>query len=104
MTIHQLIGGMVEKPAPTVEDVARWMRDEFVKAGYLEQADAVAKIEAHFGAAFVYDNDRGNPAISRKFLAAFRRATESDSIIWDREDKGWRRRLRGDPPGRRSEL
>lgn len=78
------------------EDVAKWMLEELTATGYLAQYYAVTEIEARFGSAFVYLNDSGKPAISRKVLTAFRRITE-ESVVWDRGDKSWHLRGPGDP-------
>jgi hypothetical protein len=73
--------------------------DAFTAKGRLYQDDAVSEIEKRFGAEFVYANEAGNPAISRRVLAAFRRLTEADAV-WDRGDRCWERRRPTDPPGR----
>jgi hypothetical protein len=89
-------------PERTAEDVARWMLEEVSTTGYLYQQDAVAEIEERFGSTFVYENERGNPAIHRGVLAAFRKLSE-DSVVWDRWDKSWRPRTPDDQPGRKQE-
>ncbi len=85
----------------TPEDVAAWMRRELEsEAGYLSQADAAAQIDSHFGDEFVYTNENGNLAISRKVLAAFKKLTATD-VVWDRRERAWRKRDPDDPEGRR---
>jgi hypothetical protein len=71
-------------------DVAQWMLAELEKSGCLYQEVAVNQIKAQFGGEFVYENDNGNPAISRKVLAEFRRLTEG-KVIWDRYEKVWQK-------------
>jgi hypothetical protein len=71
-------------------DVAQWMLGELEKSGCLYQIDAVDKIKSKFGGEFVYENENGNPAISRKVLAEFRRLTEG-KVIWDRYEKVWQK-------------
>jgi hypothetical protein len=52
------------------------------------QDELVDRIEKHFGSEWVYENDNGNPAISRKVLAQFRKL-HACSIEWDRSDRAW---------------
>lgn len=80
--------------------VAEWMRDEFEKTGEMYQEDVVDKIRIRFGSEFVYENENGNMAISRKVLKEFRRLTE-ETAIWERSERYWRKRTQHDPPGRR---
>ena len=72
-----------ETPPPTPGDVALWMRDELDRTGSLRQADAVSGIEREFGPRFIYENEKGNPAIDPHVLHEFRELTEDD-VIWDR--------------------
>lgn len=80
-------------------EVAAWMAAEVRTKGELYQEDAVSVIEDRFGRDYVYDNEQGNPAISRAVLAAFRKLSDSD-IVWDRTERCWRLREAGDEPGR----
>jgi len=84
----------------TATDVARWMVERVTRDGLLEQAVAVAEIEEIFGAAFVYTNDRGNQALDRSVLTAFRKLT-ADTVVWERSERAWRRRESFDTPGKR---
>ncbi len=86
----------------TPAEVAEWMANEVRSKGELYQQDAVDAIERLFGADHVYDNENGNPAISKPVLAAFRKLTESD-VIWIRGERYWRRREQADEPGRRQD-
>lgn len=88
--------------SPTAEDVARWMHEEFLKAGKLRQREVVVQILVRFGSEFVYENEHRSLAISARVLAAFTRATAGDDIIWDRRATSWRHREPRDPAGRRS--
>ena len=85
----------------TVKDVARWMQNELERKGDLYQADAARDIESEFGKEFVYENERGNLAIDRRVLRAFRRLTE-DTVVWMRWRRCWVRRSEHDPPGRQA--
>lgn len=71
-------------------DVAQWMLAELEKSSCLYQEDAVHRIKSKFGGEFVYENENGNPAISRKVLAEFRRLTEG-KVMWDRYEKFWQK-------------
>ena len=82
-----------------VNEIAEWMAAEVRRVGELYQEDAVDQIERKFGSDYVYDNENGNPAISKSVLAEFRNLTAED-IIWVRGDRYWRRREEGDEPGR----
>ncbi len=58
--------------APTAADVARWMLEQVQADQWLDQETAVWEIEKRFGAAFVYDNENGNPAIDKRALKEFK--------------------------------
>lgn len=87
------------KQPPTPETVARWMLAQVKAEGSLYQEEAVAEIEELFGDAFTYENDNGNPAISRAVLKAFR-VVSADDIVWERGERMWRTREPFDEPGR----
>lgn len=82
--------------------VATWMLEELDRVKFLYQEEAVSQIEVKFGRDFVYENDGGNPAISRKVLSEFKKLT-GDSVVWDRSERMWRRRENYDAPGRQQE-
>ena len=77
-----------EKRAFTAADVAKWMQQEIQKEEVLYQADAVDEISERFGEEFVYENNNGNPAISRKVLDEFRKLTEK-TVDWSGSEKAW---------------
>jgi hypothetical protein len=83
----------------TAQEVAQWMLDEVTRNGELHQETAVSDIASKFGLEFTYDNENGNLAIRRDVLAAFRIFTE-DSVVWDRENRLWRKRDSSDDAGR----
>lgn len=84
----------------TARDVAEYMARKFHQAGELLQADIVDEIDRVFGSGFVYENENGSPAIDKKVLAEFRKLTPD--AIWERSDKFWRKRDRGDDPNSRA--
>lgn len=86
----------------TAESVARWMLSEIEKHGELYQASAVADISGTFGDDFTTENDRGNMAIAKPVLAAFRKLT-SDTVVWDRNERMWRKREPSDDPSRQQQ-
>jgi hypothetical protein len=74
----------------SAKEVAQWMLAALEQSGCLYQEDAVDKIKAKFGGEFLYENQNGNAAISKKVLAEFRRLTEG-TVIWDRYEKFWQK-------------
>jgi hypothetical protein len=78
------------------------MLEELRRVQYLYQADAAFEIEERFGSEFVYVNDNGNLAISRKVLAEFRELT-ADIVVWERGERLWRLREAHDQPGRQQD-
>jgi hypothetical protein len=73
----------------TAKDVADWMFSRLTASSYLDQEDAVWKIEQQFGKQFVYENANGNPAIDKKVLAEFRKLT-TGKAVWERGERSWR--------------
>jgi hypothetical protein len=84
---------------PTADDVAKWMDEYVAKHGELRQDEAVEEIEVRFGAGFVYENENGNPAISKDVSKKFRERTEH-TVVWEPGYREWRKRELGDAPGR----
>jgi hypothetical protein len=78
------------------------MENRLNQDGFLYQEDAVYEIEQKFGSAHVYENENGNPAISRKVLNEFRKRTQKN-VVWERGERMWRRRESGDAPGRQAD-
>jgi hypothetical protein len=56
------------------------------RVGY--QETLVHEIENRFGSEWVYANEAGNPAISRKVLTQFKKL-HAGSIEWDRGERAW---------------
>lgn len=65
------------------KDAAEWMLQMLDKRGSLPQDEAASSIKKNFGDEFVYENDSGNPAISKAVLTEFRKLTEG-SVVWSR--------------------
>jgi hypothetical protein len=90
---------MATQPKYTAADVADWMLGELSRQKYLYQETAVYDIEKRFGKTFVYENASGNLAIGKDVLRSFNKLT-SDTVIWERGEKLWRKREKYDQPGR----
>ncbi len=83
----------------TPETIARGMLGEIERKHDLFQLDAVRGIAEKFGPEFTYENQRGNPAIDKRVLAAFNKLT-GDTVVWEHWGRYWRKRKDGDKPGR----
>lgn len=68
------------------------MLDEILQKGYIYQESVVLDIQNKFGEKFVYENENGNYAISKKVLNEFKKLKEGNDIEWDRSDKSWVKR------------
>lgn len=90
------------RAVPTPTSVAIWMLEKLKANDVLYQSETVYDIEEIFGETFVYENEHGNPAISRAVLAEFRRLTEA-TVVWDRSERAWRWRDQYDGAGRATE-
>lgn len=86
----------------TAKDVAQWMVEQLKHSTYLDQEDVASKIKTRFGEVFTYDNENGNLAIGKTVLKEFRNLTQ-DTVVWDRADRCWRKRTRGDAAGRQQD-
>ena len=84
----------------TAEDVAKWMVEQLEHQKCLYQERAAPEIKKQFGQDFTYTNENGNLAIHKDVLDVFTKLTK-DSVVWDGEDRFWRKRKEGDKPGRR---
>ena len=72
----------------TASEVAQWMVDQ-IRASELEYQEAlVQEIEDRFGSEWVYQNDNGNPAISKRVLTEFGKI-HAGTIEWDRSERAW---------------
>lgn len=77
-------------------DAGADQQQAFPRAG---QEDAAEHLARHFDADLTYFNDKGNRAISRPVLTAFRRIS-AETVVWDRTWRCWRLRKPSDPEGR----
>ena len=82
---------------PTVHDVAAFMLKRLNEAKTLYQEVVVQEIQYQYGNEFVYINENGNLAISRKVLSEFRKLTEGQ-VVWSRGERYWRFRLDYEAP------
>jgi hypothetical protein len=83
----------------TAAQVAEWMAKEVRANGELFQKAAAATIADTFSGGHVYPNPKGNLAISKAVLTAFRERTKND-VLWIRGKRFWRLREAADGPGR----
>lgn len=72
----------------TAQEVAEWMVKEIRFRGILYQSEAIAHVRTHFGEAFVYVNENGNPSLSKEVKKAFRKL-HNGKIAWDRDGFFW---------------
>ncbi|MCX5815240.1 MAG: hypothetical protein NTX75_03220 [Proteobacteria bacterium] len=86
----------------TALEVAKWMLGELNLEQILYQETAVWEIQEKFGGSFVYENDRGNLAISGEVLSEFKNISE-DIVVWINGERYWRFREETDEPGRRQD-
>ena len=83
----------------TAAEVAEWMAKEVRATGELFQKEAAAAIADMFRGGHVYPNPKGNLALSKAVLSAFRNLTKDD-VLWIRGQRFWRLREEADGPGR----
>lgn len=79
------------------------MLEELKRQGELYQETVVYEIAEKFGEQFTCDNKNGKQAIGKDVLAAFRKLTKN-SVVWEKENRCWRKRESGDEPGRISRI
>ncbi len=90
---------MSQRSKSTPRDAAEWMAGAVNREGCLYQDEAADHLHKHFGKAFADENDTGGMSIAKDVLAEFRAMT-AKTVVWDRGEKCWRRRERGDGSGR----
>jgi hypothetical protein len=83
----------------TPEKIAEWMVAALERDGLLYQETIVYEIAQRFGDEFTYINERGNPAINRRVLAAFKKLTD-ENVVWEKGERLWRKRMVTDEVGR----
>jgi hypothetical protein len=69
--------------------IAEFMINEILEKGYVYQEYLVHDIQEKFGDDFVYINENGNLAISKKVLNEFKKLKEQNNIEWDRSKRSW---------------
>ncbi|UPK65312.1 hypothetical protein MYP14_08350 [Rhodococcus pyridinivorans] len=72
----------------TVDDIAKYMIERIQEDRIWYQQEAVQEIEERFGSEWIYINDNGNPAISQKVTAKFRKL-HGGTIGWERRERAW---------------
>jgi hypothetical protein len=90
---------MRDKAQATPNDIARWMLALLKREGILSQHIAAHEIGRRFGEKFTPLNMSGNLSIRRDVLSAFKKISEK-TVVWERGERRWRRRERGDLIGR----
>jgi len=91
---------------PTPKEIAEWMVAQIEAKDELYQVRAVEEIKKRFGREFVYPGNFGELSIDTRVLYQFRKLT-GDKVVWVTlhggafsEECHWRKRVRGDRPGR----
>jgi hypothetical protein len=80
-------------------EIAEWMVAELAQRPTLYQS----RVATHVRRAnpdLTYRNPNGNWALDKTILAAFRKLTPGDEIVWSRSGQYWRHRKPHDKPGR----
>ncbi|MEY9884968.1 hypothetical protein [Bradyrhizobium sp. USDA 329] len=85
----------------TPSEVAQFMLDELKRVSFLYQEQVVHDIQQKFGDDFVYLNENGNYAISKKVLTVFRQL--APDVVWERGERMWRERTAYDTDGRQQD-
>ena len=75
------------------------MLEQLKKSGELYQEDVADKIEEIFGGHFIYENSEGGRSIAKSVLREFRKLTDG-TVVWERGERLWRPKIKGDPEGR----
>ena len=71
------------------KSVAEFMINEILEKGYIYQEYLVHDIQEKFGEEYVYVNENGNLAISKKVLNEFKKLKEVNGIEWDNRERCW---------------
>ena len=71
------------------KSVAEFMINEILEKGYVYQEYLVHDIQKKFGEEYVYVNENGNLAISKKVLNEFNKLKEVNGIEWDNRERCW---------------
>ncbi len=87
---------------PPDATIATWMVEQLREGRHLYQEQVAWDIKRLLGKSFVYDNENGNPAISKSVLKAFNKLTK-DNVVWSRAERLWRARMPTDKLGRQQD-
>ena len=71
------------------KSVAEFMINEILEKGYVYQEYLVHDIQEKFGEEYVYVNENGNLAISKKVLNEFKKLKDVNGIEWDNRERCW---------------
>lgn len=82
--------GERQEPVLIPELLARWMLEEVEAVGLLYQAEVIEYLRAKYGNAGTYLNSKGNLAIAKPILAAFKQLT-GETVVWIRTARYWRK-------------
>jgi len=85
----------------TAKDVAQWMVEQLNLKKTLYQEDVVIRIGKEFGKEHVYNNENGNPAISKAVLKEFKKLTPN--AVWERGERCWRFKRKQDSSSRQQD-
>ncbi|HZP59769.1 MAG TPA: hypothetical protein VFB27_05545 [Opitutaceae bacterium] len=77
------------------QEIAKWMRSEYLKFERLVQSSAAWQIRQKFGERHFYKNKNHNWAINKPILDAFKKIRPKD-VVWSRSDQTWRKRRQFD--------
>jgi len=69
--------------------VAEFMISEIIEKGCVYQEYIVYDIQSKFGDEYIYINENGNLAISKKVLNEFKKLKKVDGIEWDKSERCW---------------
>ena len=69
-------------------EIANWLYEKVKEGDYVYQETVVSEIEDVFGEEYVYTNDKGNLAIDKEVLKAFKKI--SPDVVWNRVERYWR--------------
>ena len=82
----------------TVDEAARWMRDQLNAKHFLYQEEAATYFLHLHDVSLAYFDDEGNVCVGKQVLKIFNHLTRD--AVYERADKFWRDRLPSDQPGR----
>lgn len=81
------------------QTAAAWMLAKIKKDGCLYQDDVVDYLVKAKADNLTTENSEGNLVIGRELLDVFKKITQTD-VVWVKQDRYWRSRVKEDEPGR----